>query len=395
MRRIFLFTNNFPYSHEECFLEDEIVFLCNHFEKVFVIPFYKRTETHRPVPNNCVICEAMDFTKNRQTYIIRGLFDFRTILPLVKEFFTEKVFLSITRFKAWCVAYRYINNCLHYTPVKNVVRQMTKEDVAFFYWGTGQNLMSLYLKDKVHLVSRFHGDWDLWEEKYGGFMPLRKTVAKHLDIAAFISDVGKTYFKQKYPYANAICIPLGSKDYGIGVPSPNDNILRVLSCSTVYPLKRVPLIFETLNAYTTKKIEWTHFGAGSHFEALKNQVEAERKNHLVVNLMGNVPHDEVMDYYKKHHFDVFINVSTSEGVPVSIMEAMSFGIPIVATNVGATSEEVTEDVGVLLSPDPTIEELQDAIKKVAEGRYTPRKRWEERYNANENYTKFCKLLKNL
>ena len=139
MRRIFLFTNNFPYSHEECFLEDEIVFLCNHFEKVFIIPFHQRTDTHRPVPENCEICGAMDFAKNRFAYIIRGLFDFRTILPLVKEFFSEKVFLSATRFKAWCVAYRYINNCLHYMPVKNVVRQMTKDDVAYFYWGTGQN----------------------------------------------------------------------------------------------------------------------------------------------------------------------------------------------------------------------------------------------------------------
>ena len=33
-------------------------------------------------------------------------------------------------------------------------------------------------------------------------------------------------------------------------------------------------------------------------------------------------------------FDLFVNMSLSEGIPVSIMEAISFGIPIIATNVG-------------------------------------------------------------
>lgn len=60
-------------------------------------------------------------------------------------------------------------------------------------------------------------------------------------------------------------------------------------------------------------------------------------------------HDQVMNYYKEHHFDVFINMSTNEGVPVSIMEAASFGIPIIATNVGGTSEIVQPSVGMLLS----------------------------------------------
>lgn len=395
MRRIFLFTNNFPYSHEECFLEEEIVYLCNSFEKVFVIPFHQKTEKHRPVPDNCEVCEPMDFAKNRLLYVVRGLFDIRTIWVLAKEFFSKKVFLSPTRFMAWSVAYRYINNCLHFPSVVKIVGQMTNNDVAYFYWGTGQNLMTIYLKGKVHLVSRFHGDWDLWEDKYGGFMPLRKLVAKQLDMAVFISDIGERYFKKRYPQCKSICIPLGTEDFGLGKQSPNDGTLRVVSCSTVYPLKRVPLIFEALNRFTGKKIEWTHFGAGSHFEALKLQVEKGRKEHLTVNLMGNVPHGDVMDYYKKHHVDVFINVSTSEGVPVSIMEAMSFGIPVVATNVGGTSEEVREDVGVLLPPNPTIEEIHQAIDKILGSNYTPRKYWEERYNAEKNYNKFCALLKAL
>jgi len=49
-----------------------------------------------------------------------------------------------------------------------------------------------------------------------------------------------------------------------------------------------------------------------------------------------LPHNDVLNYYASNPVDVFINTSSSEGLPVSIMEAMSFGIPVIATNVGGT-----------------------------------------------------------
>lgn len=41
-------------------------------------------------------------------------------------------------------------------------------------------------------------------------------------------------------------------------------------------------------------------------------------------------------------------MSLSEGIPVSIMEAISFGIPIIATNVGGNAEIVNDETGVLI-----------------------------------------------
>lgn len=106
-------------------------------------------------------------------------------------------------------------------------------------------------------------------------------------------------------------------------------------------------------------------------------------------------HDEVMVYYTNHHFDLFINMSTNEGVPVSIMEAMSFGIPILATDVGSTSEEVVEQVGELLSSNPTIEEITTTIRKMLNSKYSPREFWLENYNAEKNYKNFANYLKQL
>ncbi|MGZ5247769.1 MAG: glycosyltransferase, partial [Flavitalea sp.] len=60
-------------------------------------------------------------------------------------------------------------------------------------------------------------------------------------------------------------------------------------------------------------------------------------------------------------FDLFLNVSESEGVPVSIMEAMSAGLPVIATNVGGTREIVDGSNGVLVNKNISALELSDLL----------------------------------
>ncbi|NJK95527.1 MAG: glycosyltransferase [Bacteroidales bacterium] len=48
---------------------------------------------------------------------------------------------------------------------------------------------------------------------------------------------------------------------------------------------------------------------------------------------------------------MFLNTSLSEGVPVSVMEALSFGLPVIATDVGGTGELINDEVGMLINPE--------------------------------------------
>ena len=57
--------------------------------------------------------------------------------------------------------------------------------------------------------------------------------------------------------------------------------------------------------------------------------------------MGHVPNSEVLEHYARSPASLFVNVSESEGVPVSIMEAMAHAIPALATNAGDTDRLVT------------------------------------------------------
>lgn len=58
--------------------------------------------------------------------------------------------------------------------------------------------------------------------------------------------------------------------------------------------------------------------------------------------------------------DIYVNSSLLEGTPVSVLEAMAVGLPIVATSVGDTSHLLEGDAGILVPPAES-EKLADAL----------------------------------
>ena len=102
-------------------------------------------------------------------------------------------------------------------------------------------------------------------------------------------------------------------------------------------------------------------GDGPLMKSLIDFCKRNFKNNIDYNFLGRISNLELFSYYKDNYIDLFMNLSSSEGIPVSIMEAMSFGIPVIATNVGGTAEIVNIDNGYLLSPNPLLEEVAEAI----------------------------------
>src|SRR5207247_11237958 len=105
----------------------------------------------------------------------------------------------------------------------------------------------------------------------------------------------------------------------------------------------------------------------------------------------------LFDFYRSQPVDLFINTSKSEGTPVTIMEAISVGIPVVATAVGGNVEIVTEENGVVVAAEPQPQEIADAIltltrdtDRLARLRAGSREKWEREYSATRNYANFAK-----
>ena len=107
---------------------------------------------------------------------------------------------------------------------------------------------------------------------------------------------------------------------------------------------------------------------------------------------GNVDNAALLEDYITENYYLFVNVSSSEGIPVSIMEASSVGIPCLATDVGGTGEIISDGVnGLLLRADVSDRELADRItwfcgldrERYLRFRKEARRIWDDKYNAEK------------
>ena len=393
MKNLYLFTVKFPYTkYAECFLEDEIVYLSKKFDHVIITTLLTEGDEVKPLPENVTVSHPLFRDKVR--FFLRCLFNLRVALKMIPMLFDKSILTEKIRRQDWLKAYVTANSLLNSKWVKKISEKLTHEDVCYFYWGKWSNVLAYFWKGRCHMVSRFHGADDLWEESHKGFVPLRKEIVSSLDVAIFISKKGENYFHERYPECRTMYFPLGSNDIVYPKHTLSERI-RVLSCSTLLVLKRVDLIYQSLLAVEKKQIEWTHIGDGPKMTDLKKLLKENHSPNIKVNLLGAMSHEEVLNHYAKHNYDLFINLSISEGVPVSIMEAISCDIPVVATDVGGNSEIVSFETGKLVSANPLPKEVASAINEVLEGNYAPRQYWERNYCANINYNAFSDFLSNL
>ncbi len=394
MANLFLFTSYFPYGVSgESFIESEIKYACENFDTVYIIPT-QNTGTPRPIPDNAKIIESKIY--NNKDYLKYGIKKrAMSLRKIFSEFWRLKAFTSVRKLRKFIVELLVINSLKNSKQLQEVLKIVTSKDVVYSYWGYGWGyILPLTDFNGAKIISRFHGG-DLYEYRPNVMLPLRRELLNKIDLAVYISKDGQQYSQDMYPgvRAKSIVSYLGTLDSGCTFKS-NDKKFRIVSCSYLKPVKRVDLIFKALLLNDDPDIEWTHIGGGELFNQLKELIH-KTPHKFKITLTGHLPNYEVKNLLKDGGYDVFINVSSSEGLPVSLMEAISFNIPVIGTDVGGTREIVNESTGVLIPADPSLEDITSAINELKDKTLNPRKFWEENFNADTNYKKFYKLLKQL
>ena len=184
-------------------------------------------------------------------------------------------------------------------------------------------------------------------------------------------------------------------------PEKDRKSFTICTCSGMTKVKRVQIVIRTLALWQGNKIHWVHLGGGPLMEQLRQLAEEKlgKKQNVTYEFTGKLENIEVHKFYRDHYIDLFLNVSESEGLPVSIMEAMSYGIPTMATDVGAT-REVVQKKEMLLPKDITPEKL---IRRIGWFHALPQSEqlayrnecravWEKQFDAAKIATKYYKEL---
>ena len=405
-----------PGNLDKVFFLNEIDTINKHFDQVVVISY----------PGDKKIYEEISKKYKFKYYIvpkfsIKALINLSTLRTIFSRHIIREVFYLIKERRKVVSRLAYM---VHYILFMINGRRLVEKEIKnspesniclYSYWlSRGGYLVATFNRNRGRyknlklILSRAHG-FDLYEERNNKkYLPFRTYINNNLDEIHFISEDGMNYFKGKHKGgARKTITRLGTRRY---IKSRNKKItdkktLSIASCSTIGRVKRLDIIIDFLSSLETPFL-WIHLGSGQ--EKFQRQVEEYAANKLKdksYKFIGQVSNAEVLDIYDKYQVDYFINMSDSEGVPVSMMEAMSMGIPVIARNVGGISEILSNDKGILLDDisdrEKTYQQINEFIKTSSkdDNLYSSLqeeciKTWERDYNAERNYDEFFKAIVN-
>ncbi len=408
-KRLLYFTLSYPYGIGEQWKRHELLVLKNHFNDITVIPFdYGGNPDHPKSFLPGIKYKDPLFTKYQDHSLLMALAEIflsKKIFFYLKELILKKVWTDRRKLRRWILNAHLLERLRKHPVVKAELINAVTPTIAYFFWSKKSAEIIPFIKNSnVKKVTRFHG-FDLYQYRYQPpYLPFQNELVRQTNKILLISTDGKNYLSKLYPNAlqKMEVLRLGTCSKGKAKSSKNQ-IFRIISCSSVIPLKRINLIADSLYYLDANiSLEWTHIGDGPLLDKIKKKTEKLGSN-IITNFPGWIDTEEVMKFYIDQPVDLFINVSETEGVPVSIMEAMSAGIPVLATDVGGTSEIVNETNGKLLSKDINPKELAKNIlafhdmpsSAISELRDSAFRTYDEKYNAFKNAESLAHLLINL
>ncbi len=405
MKKLVILSNTFP---DDNFIRSEIEAF-KDFDKIVSVQVPMNENKSMQIINESVIHYLYNEKLNNTSKfekIIKVIFNpmfYKELFIERKKIFTKNFILLMKNIFAFL---GLIDN--YSTNIKEflIENEFTKEDeIVFYAYRMHKHMGAAYLLHKEFpnsiVIARGHG-YDVYEYRWDtNYIVFQKQMLNKMDLILSISKEGKKYINEHYGInKDKILVSyLGTKDCGIQ-EYKKTNYLRVISCSRIDPLKRIDLIHEAV-INTNVNIEWIHIGGGKLFESYKKKYEIDSDTKKI-KFLGKMNNEEILEYYKINTFDVFINYSEYEGVPVTLMEAISFGIPSIATDVGGVSEIIDSNNGFLIDPqtDPRevskiFEKIMDmSLNEILEIRKSAREKYMTTFNLKYNKKELIEVINN-
>lgn len=387
-------TASFPFGEETDFLEREISSLASRFDRVVLLPIVP--DGHRyNVPSNVTTDLRVAGQVSTRARRILSAFRSRRSVGLIREAVRN------TRTPASVASWMRLLAAVGTAERVHRWAELFETDgptLALTVWA-GPATLGL-ARAAIPTVTRAHGG-DLYAERHPhDYLPLQHEILASSAAVHPVSQHGADYLRNRFP---DLAPKISVRHLGIvgaeQVAQPSsDGVLRIVTCSSLTAVKRPALIAEIIAAvgHASSAVEWDHFGSGP----LESEVRAVAERFppsVRWTLHGRVPNTRVLEHFASLPVDVFLNASSSEGVPVSIMEAASAGVPVVAPNVGGIGEIVDDRNGRLFDRDASPAKVAALIVETVAAfattdRSTIRDSWRTRFSAEVNYDSFADEL---
>jgi len=280
--------------------------------------------------------------------------------------------------------------------------------------GTETTIANIFLKKKI--IRKIVGD-PVWErayskakisesfdefqvKNYGFSISFQKKVRsfsiKKSDIVVTPSQHLKNFilnlgFKNKIEIINN----------GVFIPEENTNIftndqINITIVSRLVSHKNIKKIIRAISDLNDPLIYLNIIGDGPELNQLqKISLESNNKDNIIFH--GKLNRDDINHIFLKS--DIYIQASNYEGLPHSLLEAMSYGIPVLCTPVGECKEILgNEDRGYILDLPVSKNNIKSKIIEIIGEKNIANKKGErgkDFINEKYNLTNSFNLYKNL
>tara|TARA_B100001123_G_scaffold367775_1_gene428302 strand:+ start:2377 stop:3534 length:1158 start_codon:yes stop_codon:yes gene_type:complete len=273
------------------------------------------------------------------------------------------------RFLGWILLH-FISNFLAFLKGVSIIKQQSIDLVHAH--GAMSSILISYRFPNTPLVCTVH-DAGPWLGHYSAFIEriIRKLEFKWIELWAIkrahfctvVFKAMKNHLEQKFG-VDRTRIKVITPGVNIENFIPVDQKLKTLEFIFVGRLVRrkgTDTLLKIIERLPSLKLSIV--GEGPDREWLENSINSLQISKRI-NFIGHVPNNELPQLLSKAL--ALVSPAHSEGLPLTILEAMSSGIPVVATNVGGIGDVVIDGRTGFLRSDSDIEGILGALESLKE-----------------------------
>lgn len=379
--KIAVISSSAPYGKGESFVIDEVNAIAALGHEVLLIP----TQIRRGNPNRFEL-------HDRVRLCAQASFSFRVLTGfcLYALRYPMRLFsmFRLVSDKSLCNS---LKNYLVLPKALWLSKHLGQENIEHIHvhWLTTSATLAM-------LISRLMGvQWS--STAHRGDIVADNLLEKKFGDASFIRFISTSGVALAKARANIAEKKIHVLHLGVSIPDVEDCVenphlqfvekpFTIVCPANLAPVKGHHCLLEALaKLKSARKVQLILAGDGDLRDKLSSQTKKTGVQEQVL-FKGHVPHSELLSWYRKKLVDLVVLPSLDlgnglhEGIPVSLMEAMSYGIPVISTRTGGIPELLEDEqrhleFGVMVEGGNS-DELACAIDKMVDA-VAARKKWAE------------------
>lgn len=350
MSKIVYITAQTPFGKGETFILNEMVMLKKLGIDLIIVPrnppkevFHKNAKS---LVNDTLWIPLIDFkiVANLSVFFFTNpIFIFRIVVDII---FNSRDLKMVLKNLAVLPKALYLAKILKVKDISHI----------HVHWGSTTSTIA-------YIISEITGiPWSItlhrWDIKENNLLKVKVKSAKFIrcisnhGMAELIEIVGKDFkYKIKVIHMGVDC------DVVVQTPLREKDKFIIVTPANLFPVKGHNYLIDACSilvlTHGMRNFRCYFYGDGPLRKELEKYIE---KKHLkdFIKIPGHIAHEKLLKMYAEREIDIVIlpSINTDdgehEGIPVSLMEAMNFGIPVISTNTGGILELIGDGSGIMI-----------------------------------------------